>query len=281
MSKSSSKRRHDITTILSLWIFPACALFITGYLLYDFYSEQGPLIQIVFDEAAAVEPQRTLLRYRGVAVGRVENVTLTPDSQKVTVSARLTKDAKNLAVEGSRFWIIQPQVGFDGIRGLETIIKGPYIRVEVGKGAPARKFSGFIGDPELGASQIVKSFVLKTREVKSIDEGDAITYRGLRVGKVSKVELAEKGQGIDVHINIERRYAKLVREKTVFWVKTAVDAKIGLLGADIKINSLDTLMRGGIALAVPNVTGDIVPAKHVFAIQDTPPKDWISWSPEL
>lgn len=240
------------------------------------------MIKIEFDDAASIEPQRTTLRYRGVTIGHVESVELSPDTKKVMVFARLNAEAEAVAMEGSKFWIIHPQVGYDGIRGLETIIKGPYIRVDIGKGTKVQKqFTGFIGDPELAESQSVKPFVLTTREVKSIDAGDAITYRGLRVGKVYKVELSEKAQGVNIHINIEKQYARLVREKTVFWIKTAVDAKIGLLGADIKINSLDTIMRGGIALAVPDKAGEIAPAKKVFGLQDEVPKDWISWSPQL
>lgn len=280
--KKTSSSRPDIMSLISLWVFPTCALLITSYLLYDFYSQQGPMIKIDFDDAASIEPQRTMLRYRGVTVGHVDSVQLSPDTKKVTVLARLNAEAKSVAVEGSRFWIIHPQVGYDGIRGLETLIKGPYIRVDIGKGPTVQKqFVGYIGDPELADTQAIKPFVLYAREVKSVDVGDSITYRGLRIGKVSKIELAEKSQGVNVHINIEKTYAKLVRDKTAFWIKSAVDAKIGLMGADIKINSLDTIMRGGIALAVPDSPGELAAAKKVFILQDTAPKDWVNWSPPL
>lgn len=279
MKKSS--KHPDLMSIISLWVFPVCALVITGYLLYDFYSKQGPMIKIEFDEAASIEPQRTMLKYRGVTVGHVDSVQLSPDTKKVMVNARLNADARAIAVDGSRFWIIHPQVSYDGIRGLETLIKGPYIRVEIGKGPPKKIFQGHIGDPELATSQSIKAFVLHAREVKSVDIGDSVTYRGLRVGRVSKIELSDKAQGVNVHISIDKQHAKLVREKTAFWVKSAVDAKIGLMSADIKINSLDTIMRGGIALAVPNAPGDIASAKKVFVLQDEAPKDWVNWTPEL
>ncbi|MCC6137332.1 MAG: MCE family protein, partial [Bdellovibrionaceae bacterium] len=116
---------------------------------------------------------------------------------------------------------------------------------------------------------------------QSIDTGDAVTYRGLKVGSVGKIELADKAQGVNVHIHIQKQFSKLICDQTAFWIKSAVDAKFGLLSADIKINSLDTIMRGGIALAVPNVPGALSPAKKTFLLQDTPPKDWISWSPAL
>jgi paraquat-inducible protein B len=280
--KKPTSSRPDIITLISLWVFPTCALFITGYLLYDFYSQQGPMIKIEFDDAASIEPQRTMLRYRGVTVGHVDSVQLSPDTKKVTVLARLNADAKSVAVEGSQFWIIHPQLGFDGIRGLETIIKGPYIRVDIGKGPKKqRQFLGYIGDPELADAKAVKPFVLYAQEMKSIDTGDAVTFRGLKIGKVSKIELAENAQGVRVHINIEKNYAHLIRDKTVFWIKSAVDAKIGLFSADIKINSLDTIMRGGIAVATPNTPGDISPPQKVFGLQDTAPKDWINWAPQL
>lgn len=281
MKKNISSSSPDLMTIVSLWIFPLCAMIITAWLLYDFYSAQGPLIEIVFDDAASVEPQRTLLRFRGITVGRVEKVYLSPDTKKVKVMARLTKEAKTIASQGSRFWIIHPQVSYEGIRGLETLLKGPYIKVEIGSGKPTRDFKGNIGDPELAQTQGAKSYILHAKEINSVDNGDAVTYRGLKVGSVSKVELAEKAQGVNVHITIEKQFSKLIRDQTAFWIKSAVDAKFGLLSADIKINSLDTIMRGGIALAVPNEPGEISPPQKVFRLQDTPPKDWISWSPAL
>jgi paraquat-inducible protein B len=278
--KFSTHGEHpDFLTIVSLWVFPFCAIALTSWLLYDFYSQRGPLIYIEFSDASSVEANRTPLRFRGINVGRVESVVLTNDTQKVSVAARLTKEAKDLAVEGAKFWIVQPEVDFEGIRGLETLFKGPYIRIESGKGKPQRKFIGFTGSLENDTT--TTSFILKAPAVSSIDTGDSVTYRGLKVGSVSSIALDGKSQKVEIRIKIEKKFSKLIREYTAFWIKSGVDAKFGLLGADIKINSMETLMRGGIALAVPNEPGDKVKEKHEFVLQESPPKDWISWSPEL
>src|SRR6185503_1009112 len=64
------------------------------------------------------------VRYRGIAVGRIDAVTLMPDLQHVLVSARLTTQPQLLARAGSRFWVVRPHVELTRIQGLETLV-GP------------------------------------------------------------------------------------------------------------------------------------------------------------
>lgn len=267
----------------AVWFFPIVAILITAWLAYDFFNKRGPLIELTFSDASSVEVHKTPIRFRGITVGRVENIELSEDTKEVTVFVRLTKQAKRLSVEGARFWIVQPEVDFEGVRGLETIFRGPYIRVEPGKlGAKFKdKFVGHVGEPSTGTVGGTVSYNLRAEFVDSIDIGDPVTYRGMKVGLVTEVTLDKSGRFINVQIKIEKKFVRLVRTNTVFWKKSGVQADVGLFGAEFKVGSLESLMKGGIALATPDKAGEIANAGSGFPLGLAAPSEWVKWKPEL
>ncbi|MDB5036548.1 MAG: pqiB [Bacteriovoracaceae bacterium] len=264
-----------------VWLFPALALIATGTLFYEYLLHRGPLIQIRFTEAPGLEPEKTGLRYRGVLVGRVESVALAENGKGVVVFARLDREAKDLAVEGTQFSIVQPQVDFQGVRGLETIFRGPYIRISQGKGAPTEEFLGRIEGDGDESSKAFVNYYLQAPFVNSIRVGDSLFYRGMKIGTLISMGLSATGQRVDMQIQIEKKYVRVIRTNTVFWQKTAVEAKLGLFGSKVKIGSLESLLKGGINLSTPNNPGKIADAESHFDLLTSPPNEVEKWSPRL
>lgn len=266
-----------------VWLFPLFALVIAGYLFYDYLEKRGPLVQISFADAAGVEAQKTPLRFRGINVGVVESLVLTEDTKDVVIKARLNKEAEGLAVEGSRFVIVEPQVDFGGVRGLETLFKGPYIRIDQGKGGKQLTFRGTTGetaaeDTSLGSV----TYILKTDQAESLGPGDPVTFRGIKIGSVVSTKVDSTAQMVELHLSIERKYVKLIRTNSVFWQKVGVQAKLGLFASELKINSLESLLKSGIGVSTPNgEPGKIANAFSKFDLMKSPPKDWEKWSPKL
>src|SRR4051812_38058482 len=98
-----------------IWFFPLCALVVTGWLLYRYYNDRGPRIEITFEDASSVQAEKTPIRYRGVPIGTVQDVSLSADQKEAVAVVSLRKDASSFAVEGSRFSLIKPKVGFQGV----------------------------------------------------------------------------------------------------------------------------------------------------------------------
>jgi len=282
MSKSQSKIGRAIKPSMNwvIWLFPVIAIVMAGFVFYDHYQKRGPLVKIHFNDASGVESYKTALRFRGINVGVVENVRLTEDTARVVVEARLDRDAAHLAVEGTKFYIIQPEVSFAGVRGLETLFKGPYIRVEQGGGERKLEFDGFAGEPNETVPGTIPYFI-KTHFLNSIDQGDSVSYRGLKIGTVTNVKLEKSGEWIQIQINVERKYMKLIRTNTMFWPKVGIYAKLSLFKSEIKVNSLESLMKGGIDIATPNNAGGIAPAGHHFGLSEKPTDDYMTWAPNL
>lgn len=266
---------------VAVWLFPLFALVLTAWLALDYWREQGALVEIRFPDAANIEAQKTMIKYRGINVGRVEQVELSDDQRQVIVRARMQRAAHGLVVEGTSFQVIEPQVGLAGISGLDTLFKGVYIDLKPGpKDAPmAKNFTG----RQISASPFASGFLftLRSKYMESIGDGDPVIYRGLKIGQVVSVKLDDQARFVEARIRIPKMYARLVRDNSHFWVKRAVQADVGLLGASVQISSMESLMKGGVQMATPDPAGKIASPGSKFNLADVEPKGWREWSPNL
>ncbi|WP_411899353.1 MlaD family protein, partial [Salmonella enterica] len=84
MSKETpaSKTEAQIKTkrrISPFWLLPLIALMIAGWLVWDSYQDRGNSVTIDSMSADGIVPGRTPVRYQGVEVGTVEDVSLSKD----------------------------------------------------------------------------------------------------------------------------------------------------------------------------------------------------------
>lgn len=266
-----------------LWLFPLFAVLISGWLFAEFFKERGPMIQILFQDASSLQPEKTKVRYRGVEIGLVKEVVLSKDMKSVVARIRLHRDAKQFAVEGSQFWIVMPKVGVQGITGLETIFDGTYISVSPGSENSQPKYQ-FIAlanvETQQGLEETVP-FLLENPYAGSLSVGDPILFRGLRIGSITSVELSKNAQKIIAQMNIDKKYTRLIRSNTIFWRKLAVEANLGLFNSELKLGSLDSLLNGGIECFTPTEIGERAKARTAFILREKAPKEVVSWHPSF
>ena len=124
--------------------------------------------------------------------------------------------------------------------------------------------------------------VLKSEVQGSVKVDDPVLYREVEVGKVTAVELSDDASFVALQVAIEPRYAPLVRSRSVFWNASGIHASFGLFsGADIDIESLNALLRGGIAFATPKDGGEAVADGATFPLHEEAKKEWQSWAPHI
>ena len=265
-----------------VWVVPVVAAIVAGYLIYDRVREVGPKITITFKDASGLKTGQTPIKYRGVLLGEVTALELDESLQRVLVKARLRRSGASIAREGSVFWIVRPEVGIGNITGLGTVITGPQIEVLPGAGKPKSEFVG-LENPPVAQERKGLKIVLRTGHPGSLKLGSPVTYRGIEVGAVQDSRLGPDATSVDIHVFIKRRYANLVRKGSKFWDVSGVDMKVGLFrGLEINVESLRSLMTGGIAFATPDDPKD-GPAKDgtVFPLNDKPKKEWLAWAPKI
>lgn len=265
-----------------VWMVPIIAAAVAGYLIYQRMAEFGRTITIHFDDVTGLKRGQTTLQYRGTDIGMVSDVTLSDDAKHATVKIRLRSQADSVAREGSFFWIVRPQLSLGTVSGLGTLVTGPYIEVLPGDGAPKTEFKGTETSPRVIDPRGLH-VVLHTKEGNSLHAGVPVYYRGIEVGSVQSTRLSSLATSVEIHCVIRRRYAPLVRSDSKFWNITGLDVRLGLFrGAEVNIESMKTLLIGGIAFATPNPpVGQPVENGTIFVLHEKAEKEWQQWTPRI
>jgi paraquat-inducible protein B len=263
-----------------LWLVPIAAAGLCGWFLVRDVVLQGPKITIYFDTIEGLEPQNSFLQYRGVKVGTVTELKLTPNKKQAAVAVQLSASAGNLARQGSVFWIVRPELKLGSVSGLRTIVSGNYIAIEPGEGASTNEFLGAETQPveHTGALDIT----LRAPQLGSLQEESPIFYRGIQVGAVLQSRLSEDSREIIIDAFIRTNYAPLVRMNSKFWNAGGLNVHIGLFsGVKIGAESAQTIVSGGIAFATPPDYQDAATNGTVFALNDKAEDAWEKWSPAI
>ncbi|WNZ55969.1 MlaD family protein [Microbulbifer sp. MKSA007] len=92
---------------------------------------------------------------------------------------------------------------------------------------------------------------LTSRNPGSLQRGAPVYFRRIEVGKVQGMELRRDGEGVEVYVVIEPRYAHFVQEGVRFWNVSGLRATASLTeGVEVEADSLMSLLRGGIAFGI-------------------------------
>ena len=263
-----------------IWLVPLLAAIAAGVLVYDRVRERGPLITIRFVDASGLRAGQTPVKYRGVPIGEVTEIELSADQRYALVRTRLRRSAAGVARDRAMFWIVRPQVGLENITGLGTVLTGPEIQMLPGDGEPKTEFIGLESPPS--ALEPGLKIVLRASQLGSLKPTAPVYYRGIEVGAVQEVRLSKDAAAVDIHVVIRKRYARLVRSGSKFWIVGGADVSGSLFkGVEVKVESLRSLVVPGIAFATPEDDPKPAPSGMGFLLYDRPNKEWLEWAPKI
>ena len=263
-----------------IWIVPILAL-VGGIVYYiDYRGEHAAEITIRFSDASGLKVGQTAVSHLGVDIGEVSGLELSPDHTAAMVRVDLNSSATDFARAGTVFWIERAEVSAGNISGLTTVISGPFIDGIPGDGPPATEFVGLDKHPiTLGPG--VK-LILYADRIEHLQRDAAVQYRGIQVGVVQGVDLMPDSTGVNIHIFIWQRFAPLVRGTTQFWVEKGIDISGGILaGLKFNVESLKTILSGGIAFATEDLKSPQAVEGAAFPLNDEPKKEWLAWKPKI
>ena len=283
MSNSPPPKISRAPRVSLIWVVPVLALAVGGWMVFHELRTRGPEITIDFADGSGVQADRTALVHKGVSVGGVTAVELRPDLAGVQVTLRLDRSAASLARAGSQFWIVHPEIGLSGVSGLDTLLTGARINVRAGNGGKTMHFAGLDRAPAPEIPEDGRSFVLQSDRLGSLTSGAPVFYREVKVGAVETSRLADDAASVLVRIHLEAPYVDLVRTNTRFWNAGGFSFKVGLLGAELKNTSLESLITGGVAFATPDAPAlaPAAPEGMSFKLSTEPDKDWLKWEPKI
>lgn len=234
-----------------VWIIPVITLIVGVWLIFKTQSEKGPQATITFKTADSIEVGKTKVKYKNVDIGLVEDVSFNEDFSHVVLSVQFDQGTEQFLKRNTRFWVVKPQLSMRGASGLDTLISGAYIEIEPGPGARQNHFVGLEDQPVVTADDEGEKITLITRQLRSIDTGSPIYYKGIEAGEVLGHELANDRSSIYIYAFVKTPFHQLVRGNTRFWNVSGVDVSVGADGVKVQTESLRSIIYGGISFETP------------------------------
>lgn len=256
--------------ISAVWLVPLLALVVALGLAWQTWEARGPLIEIVFDDASGLVAGQTPVRFRDVTVGVVEKIELSSDLRRVIVRARIDKDVAHFLDDHAQFWIVRASISPQGVSGLDTVVSGAYIGAswDDQPGELRYSFEGLTRPPLTPAGTPGLRVRLRAEDGGSMTIGAPVLFKRLPVGKIEDIELSDAGDVmIDVFVNAP--YDKWLTQATRFWNASGFSIELGGGGATLNVNSLISLVQGGVAF--DTISGDAahVAANYVYQLYDS------------
>ncbi len=248
MNDKSSIRIDDSKRFSPIWIVPLVALVVGVWLGVKALAEQGPVIQIAFDNASGITVEKTEIRYKDVRVGRVTGLRLSDDLKTVFVTAEMSKEVKSHLSQNTQFWVVRPQITLSRISGLSTLLSGVYIEMDPGEvGKYSKTFRGLEQPPPIDSDTPGKMYILRSRTLGSVQQGSPVYFREINVGEVTNFKIDENDGWIEVNVFITAPYHRWVNKRSRFWNISGIKVSVGADGIDAETGPLSSLLLGGIA----------------------------------
>jgi paraquat-inducible protein B len=267
-SRAVVKKR---TKLSAVWIVPIAAALVGVWVAAAKILSEGPTITITFATAEGLEAGKTKVHYNGVEIGTVSTIRLSDDHQRVVTAVDMAPKTEDFLVEGTRFWVVRPRISGANVSGLGTLISGAYIGMEIGSsGKRKRTFDALDAPPVVAANVPGRSFVLKTRDLGSLDRGTPIYFRRFQVGEITAYELDPDGQSLTLTAFVKSPYDKYVTSDTRFWHASGIDVSLTAAGLSVETESAMAILIGGIAFENPKtgVVASAAAANAVFTLFD-------------
>ena len=254
---------HRKRGLSPIWILPLVALCIGAWLLYTSYRDAGIEITVHFASAEGITAGKTRVIYRGIPVGLVKKVEINQDLDGVDLIIEMKKETRKGLVQDTQFWIVRPEISAGRISGLETLFSGAYIGVRKGKSTvPATTFEGLPEPPPLVEDRPGLRITLIADSLYSLQKGSYVYARNLQIGHVENYRLNENNK-IVLSLYIRKEFSHLIRQGTRFWNASGLSINGDLQrGLTVNIESLASLIYGGITCATPPALADSPPAEQ-------------------
>lgn len=258
-----------VQVLTSIWMVPLIALLIAVWLAWQYFSELGPKVQIVFESSAGLKAGQSQVKMRDVPVGIVKNITLLEGKKGVLVTVQMNKDTEDYLNKDTKFWIAKPKIDASGVSGLDTLMSGSYVEVYGDKGEGGENYFIGLEEPYIDKDAIEgKRYRLSAPDARDLSVGAHVYYRKIRVGNLESVRLAQDGEKVNFTVFIEEPYTKFVNSHTQFWRTNYLTFNYHDNVFRMDIAPIANLLNGGIALSTTTKTvrDESLDDDHIFPL---------------
>ena len=264
------QRKPALRRVSFVWLIPVIALAIALGVAWNNYATRGPVITLEFQNGAGIAKDETVLKYRDITVGVVEDVGFSDGLNTVLVTVRVDKDVAPYIDSGANFWVVRPELTARGVSGLDTVLSGVFIEGvwdnEIG--AFESRFMGLDNPPLFRPARPGLEIALRATANGQLTENAPLFYKGIEVGRVGKARISPANNFAIAEAIIYEPHGRLINNSTRFWDISGFSVNIGVTGAEIDFTSLATLISGGIAFDTVVSGGAPITDGEVFFIYE-------------
>lgn len=240
-------------------------------------------LRLYLRSAAGIGNQ-TKIRYQGAEIGRIVDLHFDENFSQVVARAVVQQKARSLFRQNTLLYLVGPDIGLSGINNPETLLSGAYISLRPGSGQPCDQFTVLPHSPEGKIVHGGLNIVLESDFLGSLNPGSPVYYRQVPVGLITSYLLSPTGQQVWLSANIKPEYQFLVHRGTRFWNVSGIEVSGGIFsGMTVNTESVEALVRGGVAFATPEGDAMGEPAQNGdhFSLAPKPEVEWKKWSPQF
>ncbi len=258
-----------IQVLTSIWMIPLIALLIALWLAWQYFSELGPKVQIVFESSSGLKAGQSQVKMRDVPVGVVKNITLLDGKKGVVVTVQMDKDSEDYLNKNTKFWIAKPKIDTKGISGLDTLMSGSYVEIYGDKGEGGQNYFVGLEEPFIDKDALLGTrYMLSAPDARDLTVGANVYYRKLKVGNLESVKLSEDGEKVNFVVFIEDAYTKFVNSQTQFWKNDFMSFSYHDNVFRMNLAPVASLLSGGISLSTTtkSTRQGVLSKNHIFPL---------------
>ncbi len=231
-----------------IWLLPIIALVLGAWLGIKSIRESGIEIQVHFPSATGIDIGKTLVRYQGLTVGKVADISVDESLQGVNVDLLMDYRSIPFLRDETKFWLVTPKASITGVEGLDALFSGNYIAIQPGEGNLKREFEAEEQAPAIAPGTDGLMIELTSANLGSLNVGSQVFYRQIPVGKILSYKLVND-DSILFTAYVEKEYAHLIKQNSTFWNVSGLSLDASLTGVKVKTESLAAILAGGVAFS--------------------------------
>lgn len=251
-----------------VWLMPLLAVAVAGYVVWQTYANQGPLITVSFSSASGIKADETQLRFRDMQVGLVEGLDFADDLRSINVHIRLDQKIAPYVDEGAEFWLVEPRVSARGVTGLDTVLSGVYIQGnwDGEPGLAASEFTALDQPPLITFGDEGTRLQLRAAAGHRLSAGAPVLFNGVEVGRLGTPTLSDSGAYVTIDAFIETPHDARLTTNTRFWDSSGVSLDLGAGGISVNFDSVATLLEGGVSFDTLVSGGNSILPGHIYQV---------------
>jgi len=249
-----------------IWILPLLALCLGAWLLFKDYQESGFMITVEIKNATGLTPEKTKVFFKGLPIGTLKSFSVSSDLQSINANIEMVKESKEELTEDSKFWIVRPEVSFNKITGLDTLVTGNYFEVQPGNSTvPSNSFVALEVPPPLSSRVPGLHLILNSKNDVSLSPGSPVYFKKVEVGEVVS-NILQDDSSVETRILIYPKHTKHVSDKTLFFISKGIQFNANLPKLSIHIDPIKTILRGGISFITPSGGKELINSKTIHPL---------------